>query len=170
MIDIGKYYILFEAKYKSDFGKETELHKDQLTRELEGGKREADSRNKKFRFVAITADYSEPQEKFKELKRKCAFRWTNWHFVTMFLERRIHTQAQDWRIAEDLYNLLKKKGLRKFDGFVDLRLKHEIREIKHLFFDFRSAKYRGKFIGFLEAFEGYNTDMRKDSENIFLEV
>ena len=41
VVGVGKYYILFEAKYKSDFGKETELHKDQLTRELEGGIKQA---------------------------------------------------------------------------------------------------------------------------------
>jgi len=167
VIDVGNYYILFESKYKSDFGKETDLHKDQLSRELEGGKREAYNRNKKFKFVAITADYSEPKEKFNELKNKCEFRWINWHFVTMFLERKMEEQNRSKLIAEDLYCLLKKKGLRKFNGFSSLRVIFEIEKISNVFFDYRSAKYRGKFIGFHKAFEIWKDNVKLNVEKIF---
>ena len=40
---VGKYYILFEAKYTSGFGEETETKKGQLHREIEGGLNEASS-------------------------------------------------------------------------------------------------------------------------------
>jgi hypothetical protein len=170
VVGIGKYYILFEAKYKSDFGKETELHKDQLTRELEGGIKQAANQDKNFRFVAITADYSEPNGKFCDLKEKCKFLWINWHFVTLFLEKKLELETDECLIAKDLYELLKKKGMRKFNGFLSISVKRRVKKNKYLFFDFRSAKYRGKFIGFSEAFSGWDRNNYEASDKIFWEA
>jgi len=38
---VGEHYILVEAKYRSDFGEETEFNRAQLIREIEGGQLEA---------------------------------------------------------------------------------------------------------------------------------
>jgi hypothetical protein len=167
IIDVGDYYILFEAKYKSDFGKETVLLKEQIIRELEGGSKEAQNRKKDFRFVAITADYNEPKEKFEQLKKKCTFRWINWHFVTLFLERILEREDREQSIARDLYDLLQKKGLRKFNGFLDERLMYPIKAGDYLYFDYRSTKYRGKFIGFSNAFLGWDKKIGSIKTNIF---
>jgi hypothetical protein len=167
VLDVGNYHILFEAKYKSDFGKETKLLKEQIIRELDGGRKEAQNKKKDFRFVAITADYNEPKEKFEELKKKCKFRWINWHFVTLFLERILERERYEQSIAQDLYDLLQKKGLRKFNGFLDERLLHPIESRDYLFFDYRSAKFRGKFIGFANAFLGWEGKIKPIDVNVF---
>jgi len=167
VIDVGSYYILFEAKYKSDFGKETKLLKEQIVRELEGGRNEAQNRNKDFRFVAITADYNEPKEKFEELKKNCKFRWINWHFITLFLERILEREDREQLIVRDLYDLLKKKGLRKFNGFLDVSLLYPIESRDYLYFNYRSAKFRGNFIGYSNAFLGWDRKIRSINTNIF---
>lgn len=74
---VGNYYILFEAKYFSDFSKETELSKDQLSRERKKGWQAAKNLCKQFVMIAVTADYSEPKEKFEEIRKLVNFRWVN---------------------------------------------------------------------------------------------
>ena len=169
IVIVGSYYVLFEAKYKSDFGKETEFNKDQLTRELKEGKIEADKRNKEFRFVAITADYNKPKNKFQLLERSCTFSWINWHFVSLFLEKNIEKSTEDCLIAMDLYELLKKKGLRKFNGFQEITLDHKIFQSRYIYFDYRSARYRGKFIGFNDSFKEWQSNLEEKEEYIFWE-
>ena len=108
---VGDYYILFEAKYFSDFGP------DQLKREVRGGKLAAENLGKKFYLIAITADYSEPKEKFHDIRARTNFKWINWHFITSFLEKKVHKNIPDRQLAEDLYSLLIKKNLREFNSF-----------------------------------------------------
>jgi hypothetical protein len=78
VIIVGNYYLLFEAKYFSDFGKESLTKKDQITREIEGGYLEAMQLNKKFIYIAITADSIYRQEKFPPSIRRMQgeFEWT----------------------------------------------------------------------------------------------
>lgn len=143
---VSNYYILFEAKYFSDFGK------DQLKKEADGGRLAAENLAKQFHLIAITADYSEPKEKFKEIRKITKFRWINWHFIASFLEKKLMKDIPDSQFAEDLHSLLIKKNLRIFDGYLNLFLKKAVAECRFAFFDYISAKYRGTFIGFLEPF------------------
>lgn len=151
----GSYYILFEAKLSSDFGKK------QLVREANGGKLEAKRIYKQFYLIALTADYSEPKEKFNYIRKEVNFIWINWHRIAVFLEKRLQENIADRQFAEDLYALLIKKNLRIFDGYFDLFHKNKIVECKFAFFDFISAKYRGSFIGFLGSFAYWLNNIKK---------
>nr|MDA8226876.1 hypothetical protein [Desulfitobacterium hafniense] len=95
VIIVGSYYILFEAKYLSDFGQETEKHKSQLVREIEGGLLEAKALGKEFLLVAITADYYYVKEKYLEVTTKpaCNFKWINWQAVSSMLLRLIEREG-----------------------------------------------------------------------------
>jgi len=158
---VGNYYILFEAKYFSGFSKETELSKDQLSRERKKGWQAAKNLGKQFVMIAVTADYSEPKGKFEEIKKLVNFRWINWQFITLFLEKRLQENEMNRKFAEDLYSLLIKKNLRIFNGFLDFNPKETIRECEFIFFDYKSAMFRGSFIGFLEAFADWNNRILK---------
>lgn len=159
---VGDYYILFEAKYYSDFGS------DQLKREIEGGQKDAQNKQKQFILVAITADYSEPKAKFRKIRQSIDFRWVNWHFVTAFLERKLEGRIPNRLLAEDLYSLLIRKNLRMFEGFCDLFHMGKFLECRFAFFDYVSAKYRGDFIGFNEIFSYWKKVIYKH-KTIFLE-
>lgn len=153
---MGKYYILIEAKYYSDFGK------NQLKRESDSGRLEAKNLNKEFFLISVTADYSEPKEKFSEIRKVVDFKWINWQMITTFLEDCLKEKVlPDRYLAEDLYKLLIKKNLRLFDGFLKLFPHREIRESKFAFFDYLSAKYRGEFVGFLNVFEQWDKSIKK---------
>ena len=152
VIIVGRYYILFEAKYSSDFAKKTELSKDQLSREMEKGSQAAKNFGKQFFIVAVTADYNEPKEKFDEIKKLVKFKWINWQFITLFLEKRLKENIKNKEFSEDLYKLLIKRNLRNFNGFLDFKIEKKIRESEFVFFEYKQAKHRGVFIGFLDAF------------------
>ncbi|MGB6679874.1 MAG: hypothetical protein WBF08_00940 [Candidatus Bathyarchaeia archaeon] len=162
VVIVGGYYILFEAKYYSDFGP------DQLKREIEGGRKDAQYKQKQFFLVAITADYSEPKEKFHKVRQSIDFRWVNWQFVTAFLEKKLEGHIPNRLMAEDLYSLLIRKDLRKFEGFADLPRTGSFLEYRFAFFNYISAKYRGDFIGFDKAFSYWKKVIYKHN-TIFIE-
>lgn len=155
VIIVGNYYILFEAKYFSDFGE------NQLNREAERGRLAAENLGKQFCLVAITADYSEPREKFLKICKFINFKWINWHFVASYLEKKLQQRIPDRSFAEDLYSLLIQKRLRFFDGFLKPYKKKLIKEYKFAFFDYITAKYRGEFIGFSEVFAYWKKHLEK---------
>ena len=88
VIIVGKYYLLVEAKYFSDFGKESQNTDAQLVREIEKGKSEAKTCNKEFKLIAITADHVYKNEKFKTVSKEDLnyIKWTNWQQVSAFLD------------------------------------------------------------------------------------
>ena len=92
VIIVGKYYLLFEAKYHSWFGEETETREKQLEREIKGGKLEAKNYQKEFILFAITADYYE-NEKIKLILRryKGLMKWTNWQLVSRVIKKHLIT-------------------------------------------------------------------------------
>jgi len=154
---VGSYYLLFEAKYFSDFGKETPERKDQITREIEGGSIEAKRLGKRFEFVTVTADSVFRKEKFSRLTGDLPerFRWTNWQAVASLLEGVLAEQhglkPHELCHAQDLLNLLDRKNLRSFGGYT---LEGHFKHYNRIFFDADSASYRGSFIGFQEALSG----------------
>lgn len=158
VIIVGNYYLLIEAKYFSDFGGETDKTKAQLIREIEGGKLEAKNYGKDFALIAITADYYYKKSKFKVISSDFIpyFKWTNWQLISSFLNnilesnKKISKQERDF--ALDLYDLLDKKNLREFQSFDILFLINPyLKPHASVFFEAKTAKFRGDFIGFLNS-------------------
>jgi len=156
VIIVGNYYLLIEAKYFSDFGGETDKTKAQLIREIEGGKLEAKNYGKDFVLIAITADSYRKDYKFEVIPKDFSphFVWTNWQKVSWLLtnilesDKKISKQERDF--ALDLYNLLDKKNLREFQSFDILSLMNQyLKPHASVFFEAKTAKFRGDFIGFL---------------------
>ncbi len=120
----GRYYLLFEAKLYSDFSLKTSTNDPQIYREIKMGKMLAKNLNKKFVYVVITAEYYKNNIKYNQYKMKdSSFIWTNWQFITNFLEDKLENGEikQNEEFARDLFLLLIKKGLRRFKGIVNLK-------------------------------------------------
>lgn len=155
VIIVGNYYLLVEAKYFSGFGKKTETTDDQLIREINGGQLEAFSYGKEFHLIAITADYYFKKYKFEVIPQKYRphFKWTNWQSVSSFLDSilssnpNIKGSLRDFCL--DLYDLLDKKHLRSFQNITYNG--PLLKEYSSIFFDARTAKLRGDFIGFIDS-------------------
>ncbi|MBM3708574.1 MAG: hypothetical protein FJW69_09630 [Actinobacteria bacterium] len=122
VILIGKYYLLFEAKFFSDFGKRTSSLKHlisdnqllrepteyseraeniekileaQLKREATEGSRAAKKLNKHFIMIPITADYYYKPDRFKILKDlKINFQWINWQTIAEMLLKLIEEKQE----------------------------------------------------------------------------
>jgi len=155
VIMAGNYYLLIEAKYFSEFSEGKEKSDSQLLREIKNGKLEAKNYNKKFKLIAITADYYFKEYKFKVILPdfQAHFKWTNWQLVSSFLDNilnhhpKIKEPERDF--ALDLYNLLDKKNLRSFQNITDIG--PLLKRYSSIFFDAKTAKLRGDFIGFIES-------------------
>ena len=158
VIIVGDYYLLIEAKYFSEFGGETEKSEAQLIREINGGKLDAKNYNKTFKLIAITADHYYKENRFDVIPSefRAHFKWTNWQSVAAFLNNILQTRAgirqQEHHFALDLYSLLDKKNLRGFQSLDILQdtIPH-LKPYESLFFEAKTAKFRGAFIGFRES-------------------
>lgn len=155
---VGNYYLLVEAKYFSDFAEETQKTKAQLIREVKNGINDAKNYGKRFSLIAVTADSYEKEERLStlpvELRAYCV--WTNWQTVAEFLYKTIQTnpriKQEESEFAIDLYNLLDKKHLRSFQGLDILNIDTiYYKTLPYIFFDAKTAKFRGDFIGFDES-------------------
>jgi len=158
VIIAGRYYLLFEAKYFSDFGKQNKSNKSQLIREIEEGILEAKNYKKVFKIIAITADYYFKKDKFAGIlpKYEDILIWTNWQLVATFLnnvlESTIQIKETERIFASDLYQLMDKKNLRDFHGFDIYYSKDNILKIYYsIFLNVETTKYRGAFIGFVDS-------------------
>ena len=158
IIMVGKYYILIEAKYFSDFSLGNKEIKSQIEREIENGSMDADNFDLKFHFVAITADYFYKEDKFSAIPKEFVsnFKWTNWQGVTSFLEETIesHPNLSSWErnFTSDLFNLLNRKNLRSFHGLNKLSRENvKLKSYDSIFIETKTIKFRGDFIGFLES-------------------
>ena len=155
VIIVGKYYLLIEAKYFSGFGKKTETIDDQLIREIKGGQLEAKNYEKEFNLIAITADYYYKEYKFEVIPQKYRphFKWTNWQSVSSFLDNILSSnpniKGAERDFCMDLYNLLDKKHLRSFQNITYNG--PLLKDYRSIFFDARTAKLRGDFIGFIDS-------------------
>ncbi|HHW03017.1 MAG TPA: PD-(D/E)XK nuclease family protein [Thermoanaerobacterales bacterium] len=158
VILIGNYYLLVEAKYFSNFGKETTKNEAQLIREIKEGESEAKAYNKYFKLIAITADHIYKKYKFESVPPDFQnyIKWTNWQQVSSFLEDILNSSLNlprnEREFALDLYTLLDKKGLRGFKGFNILNIFDPFQKcLNRIFFEAATAKFRGAFIGFLKS-------------------
>ena len=158
VILIGGHYLLFEAKLLSGFGQETDTVDAQLLRELRGGMTEAHNLGFQFQLFAITADYFRPLDLYSGIPEIYheSLRWTSWQQFSFFLYSLLLSETgladETFMLAQDLYDLLDKKGLRRFEGSRALAIdKYSLSSHEKLFFSGESAKYRGDFIGFSSA-------------------
>ncbi|MDN5312849.1 MAG: hypothetical protein PWQ68_1822 [Thermoanaerobacteraceae bacterium] len=150
---VGNYYLLIEVKYFSNFGVETENVQAQLNREIKCGKMDAQNYQKDFRLIAITADYIYKKEKFETVSDLSYVIWTNWQQVSSFLNDVLDNcttlTKYEREFATDLYFLLDQKNLRGFKGFSCLKVsKSEPDSFEYIFFEPKTAKYGGAFLGF----------------------
>ena len=169
---VGPHYLLFEAKYFSDFGVETKTRKAQLIREIEGGMKEARNEDKHFQIIAITADHYYKTDRFTSIPSKYhhLFKWTNWQLVTAFihdiLDKNSEISVTDHAFASDLYSLLVKKNLRDYLGTqIFLDLNPGLTPIESVFFDYKTASFRGDFIGFINSLQ-FESKIRPEIMNI----
>lgn len=160
IILIGGYYLLIEAKYHSGFGNETPLIRHQLTREINGGLLEAQNLDKKFMLIVVTGDNyfkREVRASVSEHHQKY-LKWVNWQTIAYFIDDLLRNTPEmslvTKLLAEDLYKLLLKKRLRNYEGVKVLSKIHEIKVCHEaVFFQAKTATYRGDFIGFLSALD-----------------
>ena len=176
VILVGNYYLLIEAKYFSDFGGETDKTKAQLIREIEGGQLDAKNYGKNFVLIAITADSYYKDYKFEVIPSDFIpyFKWTNWQKVSWVLtnilesDKKIRKQERDF--ALDLYDLLDKKNLREFQSFDILSLMNQyLKPHASIFFEAKTAKFRGDFIGFLNSLP-FDKKILMARKTIFLSI
>jgi len=172
VIKAGSYYILFEAKYHSDFGTKTEKTEAQLTREIQGGMLEANAYKKQFALVAITADHVYRDSILSEIPGEYHqyVIWTNWQKVSTLIEQVLNGQEvlkdNERVFAEDLNSLLDKKNLRGYRGFgILLEATPHLSDREVIFFEAQTARFRGDFIGFIESLS--TIDSLKGYPNIF---
>lgn len=87
VIIIGNYYLVFEAKLFSRFGKSTKSKKQQLEREVEGGELEAKNINKKSSFIAVTAHYTKSQflAEYPDAA-KYTIHWLSWQDIALLID------------------------------------------------------------------------------------
>lgn len=178
VILIGGHYLLFEAKLLSGFGQETDTVDAQLLRELRGGLTEAHNLGSRFQLFAITADYYQPPDLYGGIPEKYHkhLHWTSWQQFSFFLYSILLSETgltkETQLLAQDLYDLLDKKGLRQFEGSRALAVgNYFLSSHDSLFFSGESAKYRGDFIGFSSAlpqdevltFEADSIYLRRDN-------
>ncbi len=171
---VGNYYLLIEAKYFSGFADGTKKTKAQLLREIEGGTLEAKNYGKDFKLIAITADHYYKENIFKIIPSDFIphFKWTNWQSVSLFLysilESGIDISQQERDFALDLYDLLRKKNLRDFQGLDSLcYMTAFIGAYRSVFFEASTAKFRGDFIGFMDSLL-FDKKIRSLKKTVFL--
>ena len=155
VIIVGDYYLLFEAKYFSEFSEGTKKDEHQLLREIRNGKLDAKNYNKEFNLIAVTADYYFKEYKFEVILRdfRSHFKWTNWQLVSSFLDNILSSnpniKGPERDFCLDLYNILDKKHLRSFQSITYNG--PSLIDYSSIFFNARTAKLRGDFIGFVES-------------------
>jgi len=118
---VGRWYILFEAKLYSDFGRDAnDPDQNQLRRELSEGRREASRRGLAFRLVTVT------RESWRNVKRYPDIRpddrghwiWSNWQAVHALLDDT--QEPKRGVLGRQLHRLLDGRGLRGFRGYTGM--------------------------------------------------
>lgn len=158
VLKVGRYYLLFEAKYFSGFSEGTEVTDAQILREIEGGQRESDASNQEFKLIAITADPYYKDIKFEVIPSdtRTKFQWTNWQGIARFIDSILETnknlRVEAIAFATDLSRLLNQKNLRGFQGWGSpLVANVSLRSSPSVFFEARTARFRGDFLGFPQS-------------------
>lgn len=157
IVCVGSYYLLFEAKFHSDFGKETKVLESQIKRELKQGLQEAKNRNKEFFYIPITANYVYPKsilaEAPKNYHKYC--KWINWQKVARLInsiinDKTVRLKPGEKVFAEDLYQLLLKKKLGAYNGLSTMD--QELLTFKHdvIFFELAKENISTQYFSYFE--------------------
>ena len=120
VLRVAMFYILFEAKWLSPFGKESEKTDAQVDRELREGSAQADSENLVFRFVPVTPDFHYENEVAKKIptENRHTLRWLRWGDIASVVQEVLRDpNAPDRRMAEDLIAVMRRQHLLLFQGF-----------------------------------------------------
>ncbi len=118
IIIVGDYYLLFEAKYKSGFMKETETKERQIIREIKGGLKQA--KKLQFKYYTITRVSETPNflEEAPEYLEYCkAIHWKLISKILLESLNRDDLSSSERAMVQDLKLLLEKKDLRGFISF-----------------------------------------------------
>ncbi|MCF7912697.1 MAG: hypothetical protein K9M99_09225 [Candidatus Cloacimonetes bacterium] len=183
VIQSQEYYIVLEAKYKSELEKSNKNRYDQIDREIEGGKIASKNFNKKFVYILITAKYCEETNEFELYKKEAEkdlfiFKWTNWQEVATFLKTKVISEKSlpiSAKIfAQDLYDLLIKKNLITFTSIRDL-ITENTKTLSSLqntskcqFFSTDGSTYSGKYYGFSKVLQNL-PNINKPKGRIFFD-
>jgi hypothetical protein len=160
IVIVGPYYLLFEAKYLSDFGEETERLEGQIIRELKQGLLEAENNKKRFFYIPITANYVHPASILEEAPiqyhRYC--KWINWQKVaqlinSILLDNSIKLPPGERDFANDLYQLLIKKKLGAYSGISLFDQKPITHFFESIFFFSRKEESLNEYFGFFKSIE-----------------
>jgi len=174
VIIVGKYYLLFEAKFLSGFGEETEKLESQIKRELKQGSLEAANQDKDFFYIPITANYVHPKsldnEVPKEYQKQC--RWTNWQKVgrlltTMLTEETTRLNTGEREFTNDLFQLLIKKKLGTFNGLTSFIQNVISFQAENVFFKSKDLIPENKYFDFSEYLTPSGIRIQK-IENVFV--
>ncbi len=87
------------------------------------------------------------------------YKWLNWQSISYLLLKLLEqygTKLPNFNFAQDLYDLLDKKKLRNFQSFDRFEGMYGFETFDKVFFSTKSAKFRGKFLGFSEALAGFH--------------
>jgi hypothetical protein len=171
---VGSYYLLFEAKFLSDFSKKTEVLESQIKRELKQGLQEAKNRNKEFFYIPITANYVRPKAILAEAPKKyhkyC--KWINWQKVSRLInsiqnDKSVRLTLGEKEFADDLYQLLIKKKLGTYNGPSTINQELISFNKDVIFFELVKEISSTEYFGFFETLN--NPDMRiKKPGDVFL--
>lgn len=175
IIIVGDYYLLIEAKYKSDFGKGSDKSKPQLIRETEAGLVEAENLGKQFVLLAITKDAYKMTDKYISVQndKNLIINWFSWQKVSEMLIELLKTEesidSRDRLLAEDLLTTLDKRNLRKYQSLQKvLKSKKSLNPIKQIFLKAETIEFRGDFIGFTNSI--IVTQRLRGYKTLFFEV
>jgi hypothetical protein len=158
VILVGRYYLQVDDKYPAGVGKEAAKLKRQLVREITGGQAEAHSLDREFKILFVTSDPYRTPGIFDGIPEDLAkqVKWINWQRIAFLISKILDIASNlPWEtrlFASDLYELLLKKKLRNYEGINAIPNIH-LSTYQQIFFNAKTARYRGDFIGFIQALE-----------------
>lgn len=156
---VGRYYLQVEDKYPAGIGKEAAKLKRLFIRETKAGQAEANSLDREFKIIMVTSDPYRTPGIFDGIPEDQAkyVKWINWQRIAFLISKILdiasNLPGETRLFASDLYDLLLKKKLRNYEGMNAIPNVH-LSTYQRIFFDAKTARYRGDFIGFIQALEG----------------
>jgi len=152
VVRVGRWYLLFEAKLLSGFGRDPgRPERDQLRRELREGRRAAQAEGLDFRLITVTRESWCDPGRYLELEtERATWVFSNWQTVAATLMA--VTAEELGRVGADLLELLVRRGLRPFLGFRRLGAKR-VEPTAQIFFDLRASVHTDMFRGFARLAE-----------------
>lgn len=147
----GGWYVLFEAKLFSNFGLDaSDAERNQLSRELREGRKEASRRGLKFRLVTVTRESWKDTKRYPDIRPndRIYWIWSNWQTIHALLED--IPESSRGILGHQLYQLLDGRGLRGFRGYKKMGIAPTAPEF--VFLKANATRSSGSFLGFQSIF------------------